>query len=103
MGEPFIQYDRDAPRFYLFESSDWGRAFAAAMSVPMHVWLVAEVTAQLRPYPLSVFSQYGVVTDRSFYCPVFTRTLNGALWLACPCMSGFYRKPCRHAAAAHNF
>lgn|GEM_PF-4616047 len=101
--ETFLQYADAPPRFYDFDRYDWTRAFEHAMAVPLHIWLLADVLAQLPRHPVSVFSQYGVVTDRSFYAPVFTRTLNGVLWVACPCEAGYWRKPCRHVAGAHNF
>ncbi|HEX8556707.1 MAG TPA: hypothetical protein VF668_01320 [Pyrinomonadaceae bacterium] len=103
MTRPFIQYESEQPRFYQFEADDWGRAFESAMRTPLHIWLLGERFEALRRFPPSVFSQYGVVTERSFYCPIFTRTLNGALWVACPCTAGRYSTPCRHLAGAYNF
>jgi hypothetical protein len=103
MTIPFLQYEDEPPRFYEFDQHDWTRSFENAMRVPLHIWLLSDSTGQLPHQLPSVFSQYGVVTDRSFYCPIFTRTDNGLLWVACPCDAGRWRKPCRHLAGNYNF
>jgi len=100
----YVQFEHDAPRFYDYAMKDFTRAQEAALSRSLHIWLLSDREDTLRRRSaVSVFSQYGVVTDHSFYCPIFTRTMNGLLWVACPCEAGRFCQPCYHVPGALNF